>query len=243
MSYVRCLNPKRRKQYPSEVVPVFGRPMPTTLVALTGLSLSQLLRIRLLIFVAIIFISVTVPLNSNSTMKRWFFPERIPASVASLLPTSLPKPVSDPRGDHLFCQRLRVVRRNEKSIHAVGYQLVKTCPARSDHHFTQTHRFQTCVWQVVDQRRQDDEMRSSDYRIQLTVRQIFQIGSIAPQNCHTELAHKPPSTTPGWFPCPCRRDDICIRALIQKARQRVRERVKTFVQLKTAEIEHVFLVP
>src|SRR5215213_1502888 len=83
MSYVRCLNPKRLKQYPSEVVPVFGRPMPTTLVARTGRSLSQLLLIRLLIFAAIMRDCWKALPNSNSTTPGLFFQERIQAPVAS----------------------------------------------------------------------------------------------------------------------------------------------------------------
>src|SRR5438876_10101593 len=42
MSKVRCLYPNRLKQYPSVVVPVFGRTIPTTLIRLTCLSSVQL---------------------------------------------------------------------------------------------------------------------------------------------------------------------------------------------------------
>src|ERR1051325_10059938 len=52
MSYVRCLKPRRRRLYPRDVVPVFGRRMPTTFVALTGRTLVQVVRRRLLILLS-----------------------------------------------------------------------------------------------------------------------------------------------------------------------------------------------
>src|SRR5438874_9986488 len=53
MSKVRSLYPNRLKQYPTVVVPVFGRPIPTTLRRLAGLSSVQLRTILFFNFLAI----------------------------------------------------------------------------------------------------------------------------------------------------------------------------------------------
>src|SRR6185369_8996347 len=145
-----------------------------------------------------------------------------------------------PRCDHLVRKSLRITGRYEKSVHAVSDQLFEARTLCADHYFAQTHRFQTRIRQVVDQRRQDDELRSSDHGIQLTVRQLLDDY----QSLAKTIALRPRESRhrrrEGRFHVSANKRDVRVRTVTQKARQGAGEHMKSFVQLKATEEEHVF---
>src|ERR1051326_4679906 len=148
----------------------------------------------------------------------------------------------DPCGNQLVGQRIRIVWLNQEAVCFVSDQLLETRPFRSDYDSAEAHRFETTVRQVVDQRGQYNQTRSLDNGIELRVWQVFQqdqsIGERATMRSrirghrYSELRLHVSADT----------YRVCIRIALKKSRQRLDQRVKSFVQLKAAEVKHVLFV-
>src|SRR5215207_6360627 len=166
--------------------------MPTTLAALTGLSFSQLLLIRLLIFVAIIRDCSTALPNSNSTTIRLFSQAQTPAPAALPRLTSLPnRDDATPRSsfvttpaDHQEEQETRL--RRQLSTRQSWRRLCRSrlCPSPSLPDMCLARcRSAKATRRCAPRRLPDIADRVAG----------FPRRSAAPQNCHTERARNSPS--------------------------------------------------